>query len=142
MLKNSFRHQIKFFCKVVNVIWWTILFLHASCVVRSGNKCNKCREESAYVVLRSKHGYCKNCFISGTTHKFKSLLGKHRIITQNENVLVYHKGGHASTALLHFLRSGLDLKTPKQLRLKPLFLYIEGKTFNTGFTLSTTNLLF
>lgn len=81
------------------------------------------------MVLRSKHGYCRNCFILGTTHKFKSLLGKNRVLIPNEKVLIYHKGGHTSTALLHFLRSGLDLKTPKQLRIKPVFLYIDGKSF-------------
>lgn len=98
-------------------------------VIRSENKCNKCRENPAHVVLKSKYGYCRNCFVLGTTHKFKSLLGKHRVLIPNEKVLIFYKDGHASTALLHFLRSGLDLKTPKQLRIKPVFLCIEGKIF-------------
>lgn len=89
-------------------------------------KCNKCREEPPVVLLRSKDVYCKSCFLSGTNHKFKALLGKHKLIRAGDRVLVHHKLGHPSTALLHFLRTGLDLNTPKKLRFDVTVVYIEG----------------
>ncbi|KAF5273998.1 hypothetical protein FQA39_LY01113 [Lamprigera yunnana] len=61
-----------------------------------------------------------------TVHKFKALLGKNRITRPNEKVLIYHTTGHASTALLHFIRTGLDLKTPKKLKFEPIVFFIES----------------
>ncbi|KAJ3646404.1 hypothetical protein Zmor_023993 [Zophobas morio] len=89
------------------------------------SKCNKCREATPIVVLRSKDKYCKECFLSGTVHKFKALLGKHKLIRPNDRVLVVHRCGHAGTALLHFIRTGLDLGTHKKLRFEPVVLFVE-----------------
>ncbi|CAH1155891.1 unnamed protein product [Phaedon cochleariae] len=89
--------------------------------------CNKCRARPPLVVLRSKDFYCKDCFLTGTTHKFRALLGKSRLIRPNDIVLVHHQIGHPSTALLHFLRSALDLSTPKKLQFKPVILFIDNQ---------------
>ncbi|KAJ8945153.1 hypothetical protein NQ318_001618 [Aromia moschata] len=95
--------------------------------VAETDKCNKCRTEKSYVVLRRKDVYCKNCFLTGTIHKFKALLGKSRLVRPNDKVLIYHKIGHPSTALLHFLRTGLDLNTPKKIRFEIDVLFIEDQ---------------
>lgn len=100
---------------------------------RLESKCNKCREEIPCVVLRGKDAYCRRCFLSGTIHKFKSLLGKHHLIRPQDCVLVLHETGYASGALLHFLRSGLDLDTPKKLRLNPIFLFVDSKMILCNF---------
>ncbi|XP_044252778.1 cytoplasmic tRNA 2-thiolation protein 2 [Tribolium madens] len=94
----------------------------------SFSKCNKCREAVPIVVLRSKDKYCRNCFLAGATHKFKATLGKHKLIRPNDRVLVVHKCGHPSTALLHFIRTGLDLETHKKLRFEPVVLFVEEHT--------------
>ncbi|KAK5644881.1 hypothetical protein RI129_006181 [Pyrocoelia pectoralis] len=91
--------------------------------------CIKCRTSKPQIVLHNQYPYCKACFISGTVHKFKALLGKNRIVRFNESVLIHHRTGHASTALLHFLRTGLDLSTPKKIQFKPVVVYIE-KNYN------------
>lgn len=96
-------------------------------VFRSESKCGKCRIETPQVVLSGQYPYCKNCFLAGTVHKFKALVGKNRVVKPNETVLVYHRAGHSSTALLHFLRSGLNLTTPKRIRFNVIVLFIEGK---------------
>ncbi|XP_018576024.1 cytoplasmic tRNA 2-thiolation protein 2 [Anoplophora glabripennis] len=93
----------------------------------NSSTCNKCRLEKACVVLRHKDAYCKSCFLAGAVHKFKALLGKSRLIHINDQVLIYHKIGHPSTALLHFLRTGLDLNTHKKLRFKPIVLFVEDQ---------------
>ncbi|CAG9829294.1 unnamed protein product [Diabrotica balteata] len=89
--------------------------------------CNKCRTEKPCIVLRSKDAYCQNCFLVGTVHKFKALLGKSRLIHPKDKVLVWHQIGHPSTALLHFLRTGLDLNTPKKLRFEPIILFVDDQ---------------
>ncbi|RZC34806.1 cytoplasmic tRNA 2-thiolation protein 2, partial [Asbolus verrucosus] len=91
------------------------------------DKCNKCREEPPCIVLRSKDKYCKQCFLAGTIHKFKALLGKHKLIHPNDRVMIIHKCGQPSSALLHFIRTGLDLETHKRLRFEPLILFIEDQ---------------
>lgn len=96
-------------------------------IFRLESKCNKCREQVPCILLRGKDAYCKKCFLNGTVHKFKALLGKHRLINPKDSVLVCHEPGHASAALLHFLRTGLDLETPKKLRFKLVFLFIDSK---------------
>ncbi|KAF2905089.1 hypothetical protein ILUMI_01073 [Ignelater luminosus] len=90
------------------------------------NVCMKC-ELKPNVVLHNKYPYCKSCFIKSTVHKFKALLGKSRLVHPNDNVLIYHRIGHPGTALLNFLRSGLDLTTPKKIRFKPIVLFIEDQ---------------
>ncbi|KAI4460472.1 cytoplasmic trna 2-thiolation protein 2 [Holotrichia oblita] len=94
-------------------------------IVKVEKTCNKCREQKSNVLLRGKHGYCKSCFLIGTEHKFKAFLGKHRFIRKDDYVLVNYNLGHPITSLLHFLRSGIDIKTPKQLKFKPIIFYIE-----------------
>lgn len=90
------------------------------------NKCNKCKVEIPSVVLGNKGAYCKACFLLGTTHKFKAQLGKSKLIRPSDKVLVCHKIGHASTALLHFLRMGLDLNTPKKISFNPIIVFVDG----------------
>lgn len=83
------------------------------------------------MVLRNKDAYCKECFLHGTTHKFKAQLGKSKLIRPLDKVLIHYRIGHAGTALLHFLRSGLDLDTPKKLRFEPIILFVYGNnTYN------------
>ncbi|KAK9718435.1 Cytoplasmic tRNA 2-thiolation protein 2 [Popillia japonica] len=94
-------------------------------IVKVEKTCNKCKEQESNVLLRGKDGYCKSCFLIGTEHKFKAFLGKHRFIRKDDWVLVNYEVGHSITSLLHFLRSGIDVKTPKQLKFKPIILYIE-----------------
>ncbi|KAK4875164.1 hypothetical protein RN001_011586 [Aquatica leii] len=102
-------------------------FMQARTTVNLKNSvCVKCRTAKPQVVLQNQYPYCKDCFLSATVHKFKALLGKNRIAHPNEKVLIYHKTGHASTALLHFLRTGLDLTTPKKIRFEPILLFVEG----------------
>lgn len=110
---------------VISLLYCFFAMITQFCRLES--KCNKCREQTPSVLLRGKDVYCKQCFINGTTHKFKSLLGKHKLIHPNDNVLIHHDVGHASAALLHMLRSGLDLNTPKKLRFKPVFLFIDSE---------------
>lgn len=81
------------------------------------------------VLLRGKDAYCKNCFLIGCNHKFKALLGKSKLIRPNDNVMISYEIGHPSTALLHLIRTGLDLDTPKKLRFTPIFVYLEGTFF-------------
>ncbi|XP_050301388.1 cytoplasmic tRNA 2-thiolation protein 2 [Anthonomus grandis grandis] len=93
----------------------------------SSLKCNKCREEIPVVLLRHKDAYCRTCFLAGTNHKFKGLLGKSKLIRPKDRVLVSYSTGHQGTALLHLLKSGIDLSTPKKLRFEPVFVFVEDQ---------------
>jgi hypothetical protein len=41
--------------------------------------------------------------------------------------MIVHKCGHPSTALLHFVKTGIELETHKKLHFDPVVLFIEGK---------------
>lgn len=73
-----------------------------------------------------KYGYCKECFLASTTHKFRSYLGSLKLSYVDDNILIVHKCGHQTTALLHLLRSGLDVAQYKKIKIKPIVLFIEG----------------
>lgn len=93
---------------------------------RSQRVCNKCKTKDPCVVLQYKHAYCKDCFLASTTHKFRSYLGSLKLSHSNDNILIVHNCGHQSTALLHLLRTGLDISQYKKIKIKPLVLFIEG----------------
>lgn len=88
--------------------------------------CNKCKTKKPKILLQHKHGYCKECFLAATTHKFRSYLGSLKLSHTNENVVVVHIAGHSSTALLHLLRTGLDESQHKKLKIHPVILCIDG----------------
>ncbi|XP_060528998.1 cytoplasmic tRNA 2-thiolation protein 2 isoform X2 [Cylas formicarius] len=90
-------------------------------------RCNKCRHEKASILLRGKDAYCRNCFLASTNHKFKAILGKSKLIRPYDKVLISFDVGHPSVALLHLIRSGLDLDTPKRLKFIPVVVFIEDR---------------
>ncbi|XP_044755360.1 cytoplasmic tRNA 2-thiolation protein 2-A [Coccinella septempunctata] len=96
-------------------------------IKRLPDKCNKCKEHKPHILLRNKDAYCKDCFLASTNHKFRAILGKHRLIKDNDRVLIHYTGGHSSTSLLNFLKTGLELDTPKKVRYVPICLFVENQ---------------
>ena len=54
--------------------------------------CKKCRVAESKLTLRKKDSYCVECFLAASKHKFRATLGKHKIMSLGEDVLVYYKG--------------------------------------------------
>ena len=42
--------------------------------------CQKCKDTGSVVQLRGKDVYCEQCFISAMRHKFRSTLGKNKVM--------------------------------------------------------------
>ena len=96
--------------------------------------CLKCRSP-ADIVLRDRDTYCKNCFEPYFIHKFRSQLGKTRLIYPNEKVLVAFSGGPASRAMVEMIREGTTSggRHEKMLRFKPEIIHVdEGCLFGGG----------
>ncbi|XP_017879567.1 cytoplasmic tRNA 2-thiolation protein 2 [Ceratina calcarata] len=84
--------------------------------------CKKCGCQETYISLRSKNNYCKTCFLTMTTHKFKAALGKSKLMKLNDWVLIGHSGKVNSTVLLHLAtRESMS----KKLSLKYKVLHID-----------------
>lgn len=48
-------------------------------------KCLKCDAASRVVVRQGgSHGYCRACFLTKVNHRFRAILGKHRVIERDE----------------------------------------------------------
>lgn len=96
----------------------------AADVAASGNACKTCGE-SAHLVLRKKDPYCKACFIVNCTHKFRSTLGKSKLLKPRDKVLVAFSGGPSSAAMLQLLRDGFSEDAHKRLLFDPSLVYVE-----------------
>ncbi|KAM9803814.1 cytoplasmic tRNA 2-thiolation protein 2 [Neosynchiropus ocellatus] len=89
------------------------------------NKCCKCKEGSAAVVIRAGDTYCRDCFKEYFIHKFRAMLGKNRIIYPGEKVLLAVSGGPSSCSMLRQVQEGLSQNAHKRLRFLPGIVYID-----------------
>lgn len=92
--------------------------------VIASNVCKTCGEV-AHLVLRKRDPYCKTCFIVSCTHKFRSTLGKSKLLKPGDRVLVAFSGGPSSAAMLQLLRDGFSEEAHKRLLFDPSLVYID-----------------
>ncbi|RUS92174.1 hypothetical protein EGW08_000027 [Elysia chlorotica] len=90
----------------------------------TGSGCVKCGEPGV-LVTRIHDSFCKNCFQVYVVHKFRSAIGKSKLIRDGETVLVAFSGGGNSSALLHLIQDGLSLRAHKRLRFTPTLIHID-----------------
>lgn len=90
-------------------------------------ECKKCKCIGT-VVLRKKDYYCSQCFITNVNHKFRASIGKNKVFSSTEKVLVGLSGGLGSSVLLDLVHDGVKLNTHKILRIIPVCLHITGFT--------------
>ncbi|XP_075972421.1 cytosolic thiouridylase subunit 2 [Anticarsia gemmatalis] len=89
--------------------------------------CKKCNSPKS-VILRMKDYYCDNCFMINTNHKFRACLGKNKVLSPNENVLICLSGGVGSSVLVDLIHYSISLDNTKKLRIVPFFLHIFDDT--------------
>lgn len=65
------------------------------------------------------------------SHKFRSTIGKTKLMKNDEKVLCVLHGDRASIALSYLLKRGTDEKTHKRLRFRTIFLFIDGKLISS-----------
>ncbi|XP_066569853.1 cytoplasmic tRNA 2-thiolation protein 2 isoform X2 [Amia ocellicauda] len=95
-------------------------------VLSVSQKCVKCNEVSAVLIIRAGDGFCRDCFKEYFVHKFRAMLGKNRLIFPGEKVLLALSGGPASSSMLFQVQQGLSRDAPKKLRFTPGIVYIDG----------------
>ncbi|XP_064459573.1 cytoplasmic tRNA 2-thiolation protein 2-like [Ornithodoros turicata] len=86
--------------------------------------CKTC-DRKAKFVLRKHDPYCSGCFWKNCTHKFRSTLGKSRLIKHGDIVLVCFSGGPASSAMVELVLDGISDEPLKSLPIHPSLLYID-----------------
>ncbi|CAI9737464.1 tRNA 2-thiolation 2-A-like [Octopus vulgaris] len=87
--------------------------------------CVKCQENEAKFVIRQNDPFCRDCFLTHVTHKFRSNIGKSKLIRDRDCILLAYSGGPSSSALLHLVKDGLELSKFKKLRFIPEIVYID-----------------
>ncbi|XP_068597212.1 cytoplasmic tRNA 2-thiolation protein 2 [Brachionichthys hirsutus] len=88
-------------------------------------KCVKCKEAPAAVVIRAGDAHCRACFKEFFIHKFRAVLGKHRILFPGEKVLLAVSGGPSSCSMLSQVQEGLSQNAHKKLRFSPGIVFID-----------------
>lgn len=94
--------------------------------------CKKCNSNEGTVKLRKSDYYCQTCFITNTNHKFRACIGRNKLFTCNERVLVCLSGGEGSTVLLDVIFNGLSLENHKKLRIRPFFLHVYNGDYEVA----------
>jgi cytoplasmic tRNA 2-thiolation protein 2 len=89
-------------------------------------KCKKCQLNNGFVLLQRKDVFCRNCFYDYCTHKFRSTIGKSKLVRTADRVLIAFSGGINSLALIHMINEGLNDSQHKKLRFLPSIVYIDG----------------
>ncbi|XP_026283226.1 cytoplasmic tRNA 2-thiolation protein 2 isoform X1 [Frankliniella occidentalis] len=104
--------------------------------------CQKCSTEKPVIqILQIKHAYCRNCFLAHVNHKFRSTLGKSKMMKPSDVVLAAFSGSGKSNAMLHLLHAGLSEQSHKRFLFKVQVLYIdEGAILGTSLEDRTANL--
>ncbi|XP_077306556.1 cytoplasmic tRNA 2-thiolation protein 2 isoform X1 [Lithobates pipiens] len=92
---------------------------------RVGERCMKCRESPAVLIIRVGDAFCRSCFKEYFVHKFRAALGKNRVVFPGEKVLLAYSGGPSSSALIQQVQEGRSRDAPKKLRFIPAILYID-----------------
>ncbi|XP_075941650.1 cytoplasmic tRNA 2-thiolation protein 2 isoform X1 [Anarhichas minor] len=88
-------------------------------------KCVKCKEGTAAVVIRAGDAFCRGCFKEYFIHKFRAVLGKHRVLYPGEKVLLAVSGGPSSCSMLSQVQEGLSQNAHKKLRFLPGIVFID-----------------
>ncbi|OAD58381.1 Cytoplasmic tRNA 2-thiolation protein 2 B, partial [Eufriesea mexicana] len=87
--------------------------------------CKKCGCQEAQISLKNKNKYCKMCFLTVLTHKFRATLGKSKLMQPSDSVLVAYSGKANSTVLLHLLKGNVNESVSKMLHFSFKVLYID-----------------
>ena len=54
-----------------------------------------------YIYNSALFYFCRTCFLSYCTHKFRSAFGKSKVVRDEDKVLLAFSGGNGCTAMLH-----------------------------------------
>ncbi|XP_078689420.1 cytoplasmic tRNA 2-thiolation protein 2-like [Branchiostoma floridae x Branchiostoma belcheri] len=96
-------------------------------------KCVRCGK-AAVLVVQTSAAFCRECFLNYFTHKFRSGLGKTRVVQPGERVLLAFSGGPSSAALLHLVKRGMEEGTQKKrLRIEPGLVFVDEGSIVQGF---------
>lgn len=88
--------------------------------------CRKCRESPANVVLQNKFPYCRNCFTTMVSHKYRSTLGKSKLMKHGDRVLVAYSGSGSSVCLLNMIKMAMeDVTKKKKIKTETVVLFID-----------------
>lgn len=90
------------------------------------SSCIKCNKEG-FLILRKKNVYCHSCFLANVIHKFRSSLGKNRLMRSLEKVLLGISGGYSSIVMLDIIHNVIRLDTHKKLLIDPVCVHFIGK---------------
>ncbi|KAJ1524441.1 hypothetical protein ONE63_010938 [Megalurothrips usitatus] len=88
--------------------------------------CQKCSAAKPVIqILQIKHAYCRDCFLAHVNHKFRSTLGKSKMMRPSDVVMAAFSGSVKSHVLLHLLHAGFSEKSHKRFLFKTQVLYID-----------------
>lgn len=80
-----------------------------------GRLCQKCKVAPAKLTLRKKDVYCVDCFVAGSKHKFRSTLGKNKVMYKGDKVLIPFDGSANCLTMMDLIHSSLKRDTnPKR----------------------------
>ena len=89
-----------------------------------GKLCQKCKASPAVLTLRKKDVYCLDCFVVNCNHKFRSTLGKNKVMFKGDTVMLPFDGSANALALLDLIHSSLTKDTTQKRHFYTVTVFI------------------
>ena len=95
-----------------------------------GRLCQKCKVKPAVLTLRKKDVYCLECFVINCNHKFRSTLGKNKVMYKGDTVMLPFDGSANALALLDLIHSSLTKDTSQKRHFYTVTVFIPDLVMN------------
>lgn len=86
--------------------------------------CRRCGSE-AFIVLDRIHVECRSCFLESCNKKLRSTIGKSKLLTNNDPVLIAYSGNASSTALLDLIKNSIEFNFRREQKFRPSILHVD-----------------
>lgn len=94
-------------------------------LTKSISVCRRCGS-NPFIILDKVHVECKSCFVESCSKKFRSTIGKTRLLRNNDPILVGYSGGPSSRALLELLNDSINITAShRQQKFRPSIIYVD-----------------
>lgn len=104
------------------------------------SRCRRCGSEP-FIILDRVHVECRACFLESCNKKLRSTIGKSKLLSNNDPILIAHSGGASSTALLDLVKNSIEFNFRREQKFRPSILYIDMQSIyqpdNVGQRLSS-----
>lgn len=89
--------------------------------------CRRCGAEP-FVIIDKVRVECRQCFLEFCNKKFRTTIGKSKLVKNNACILVAYSGGQNSTALLDLINNSIRMETRREQKFRVAVIHVDTDT--------------